>query len=457
MSDQTFHPDIDQTLPKQELPDDTAVVTEKVAFDVNDTTLLESPTDPIDPEFEQIKATSEQVTVLAQNTGLALESLIKLSPAVERTLEGRGLTGNENGIVETSLQYLAESIGVTRPAQYTAESTKSFSNLRRAEMTLEGIGDFIRAIIEGIKRLFQKAVQVVKEFMLKLDDRAKKLLAWATKMRIKIGSKSNNEAGTIRHKAYNAVLSQGGEFGGRKTADSFVAYIGKADTPSAVLEDASERFGAAYARMVESITDTDSFESNLTEFTKKIGVIQGGIKETPKGTPEGLSVRSMELPFNDCYLYEYRIEGAAEDAAANIGRLKLWIDRKDGRRDYVAELDGEEVESLSSGNCLAVCKASETYLKNYISSGRGEKTIREFESAAKSVNRLSGDNPSAEVKKNAQTAVKATTALIAYLTGSAAQLLSYDFKVIGAGLAYVQDSLATVGNHEQDDDKTVTV
>ena len=121
------------------------------------------------------------------------------------------------------------------------------------------------------------------------------------------------------------------------------------------------------------------------------------------------------------------------------------------------ELDGEEVESLSSSSCLAVCKASETYLKNYISSGRGNKTIREFESAAKSVNRLSGDNHSAEVKKNAQTAVKATTALIAYLTGSAAQLLSYDFKVIGAGLAYVQDSLATVGNHEQDDDKTVTV
>ena len=420
--------------------------------------LLAEPTDPVNSDIEESVEHQEQIADLALRSTMVLESLNNLYSSIEASTQRRGISRNEGAVVEIALEHLSEHVGISRKAEYTTEALVSMNGHRRAELTLESISDMFTKIVEGARKLLAAAIEAIKKFWKLMTDRAHQLLYRAKKLKQGSSLITGDTTSEIKVKEYVYVLSNDKGFNPDVVAKDFIAYIGKNNNPSALLEGAANQFGPAYLDLLNLVKDP-SEKVVSSEFYKKVETLLGKMQILKENTyieadsPEkGLSTVVLELPFGGAEITEVKSGGVSK----NTGSADVILDEIFSSTNLsfhnlkvrlnvpkpIEKIRDDKVKTIGPNLAKEIIGKSIVYLESYVNNKSADKTIKCLDNALKELNAINRNRKeNQDYRHYIRTTASTTNAIIGYLTSSASQLRMYDIKVITAGLAYAQDSI----------------
>lgn len=420
--------------------------------------LLAEPTDPVNSDIEESVEHQEQIADLALRSTMVLESLNNLYSSIEASTKRRGISHNEGAVVEIALEHLSEHVGISRKAEYTAEALVNMNGHRRAELTLESISDMFTKIVEGARKLLAAAIEAIKKFWKLMTDRAHQLLYRAKKLKQGATLITGNSFSEIKVKEYVHVLSNDKGFDPKVVAKDFIAYIGKSNNPSALLEDSANHFGPAYLDLLSIAKDpteknkTTKFYQSLETLIGKINVLKENTYTETDSPEKGLSTVVLELPFGGAEITEIKKGGILKDTASASDNIrerheqtKLSFDKLKVSLNVPRPLERikeDIIETVGPNTAKEIINKSIIYLEGYVNNKNADKTIKCLNKALEELISI-GRNRSEthDDRYYAKVCARTTNSIIHYLTSSASQLRMYDIKVITAGLAYAQDSI----------------
>lgn len=420
--------------------------------------LLAEPTDPVNSDIEESVEHQEQIADLALRSTMVLESLNNLYSSIEASTQRRGISRNEGAVVEIALEHLSEHVGISRKAEYTAEALVNMNGHRRAELTLENISDMFTKIVEGARKLLAAAIEAIKKFWKLMTDRAHQLLYRAKKLKQGAALITGDSFSEIKVKEYVHVLSNDKGFDPEVVAKDFIAYIGKNNNPSALLEESANRFGPAYLDLL-SVVKEPSENSKDAEFFKKLNTLIEKINVLKENTyietdsPEkGLSTVVLELPFGGAEITEIKKGGILKDTVSAFDNIrerheqtKLSFDNLKVSLNVPRPLERikeDTIKTVGPNTAKEIINKSITYLEGYVNNKNADKIIKCLNKALGELNSIGRNRGETyDDRYYARVCARTTNSIIRYLTSSASQLRMYDIKVITAGLAYAQDSI----------------
>ena len=419
--------------------------------------LLAEPTDPVNSDIEESVEHQEQIADLALRSTMVLESLNNLYSSIEASTQRRGISRNEGAVVEIALEHLSEHVGISRKAEYTAEALVNMNGHRRAELTLESISDMFTKIVEGARKLLAAAIEAIKKFWKLMTDRAAQLLYRAKKLKQGAALITGDSFYEIKVKEYVHVLSNDKGFDPEVVAKDFIAYIGKNNNPSALLEASADRFGPAYLDVLGTITSksdnnkTGEFFEKWKTFIEQIHVLDNVTYVEIDSPEKGLATKVLELPFGGAEINEIQ-KGAKVETGGALGdyveatrRASLSLEKMKLTVSVPKPIDKIQdtiVSSLGANSAKEIINKSITYLEGYVNNKNADKFIKSLTNAKKELDSFGRNKEKlASDRLYSNICAGATGLIIRYLTSSASQLRMYDIKIITAGLAYAQDSI----------------
>ena len=383
------------------------------------------------------------------------DTLDKMSESLGEAAEDGGISEPAAEAVRVAVEHLCARIGM--PAGHRVmPSMESFGD-RSSRVTatmeaMDGIKARAKSIWDAIVKVFNQAIDWVKDFFRKLTDSSLKLKKRAEKI--------ITEAGKMGSKVIssNAKISTG-SFAKQLRIDNTlpvgVEFTKKFDTYTSDIKDINTQFRAfsesgktAISEIMGAVTKGDSLKEKIAAAAKKMG--SGWDAPTSDNNDlkiDGMKLGEWDLGFGGKSFYS-RVpsDESLNKADANYAELlkntKFTVADNSASKSE-AELP-KEVMPLDKEQIKSVAGAIKTNMEQYKDLS---KELKALEASRDSI-RKGMDRVKNVLTEEDRTAARITKTYVSALTAGASSLRSYDIKTCKAALDYCAASLKSASAPE---------
>ena len=383
------------------------------------------------------------------------DTLDKMGESLGEAAEDGGISEPAAEAVRVAVEHLCARIGMPAGSRVMPSMESFGDRSSRVTATMEamdGIKARAKSIWEAIVKVFNQAIDWVKDFFRKLTDGSLKLKKRAEKIISeagKLGSKTIKADAKIQAGGFAKQLCVGttvpaaGEFSKR-----FGEYVNSQKAVNGVMRGLSEKGKTAIGELMASVTKDEDLKAKVISTAKVISAASAG--DTSSNTElamDGMKLTEWKFRFGNKSFYARVPEASEVDKAdANIGDLlkntKFTVaanseakEEKDLPKE-IAPLEKEQIKSVASD----IKSHMDTY-KDF------SKDIKALEDSRDSV-RKGMDRVKNAFGENDRTAARLAKTYVSALTAGASSLRSYDIKTCKAALDYCAASLKSAGAPE---------
>lgn len=439
--------------------------------------LIEEPTEPapvedlsgeesVEGELLEVEEAGGEVATdneQAEELSADVDTLEGVNEAMESAAANGGLSRDAVIFARLTVDNVRRRWGIEQDPIPSMESFGDVNSRGAAtRMSMEGIGETIKAMWVALMAKLRKMWESVKGFAIRVTDAAPKLKARAEAIIKKAGetkgkSKSDKLEGfkKVGELHLSGVAPHPNAFLGALEAAKEVAVLGlgakSADTVNAVVDDLLKV-------MDELAKDSTRTISGVEKLPEKLGQYAGaiGANSSIGGAPEGTSVKgSRELPGGqavEVIIGQVKSEAGQPislNAFANTFSVKIRQHGKKtpGEGEVMTTLAVDEVKKVA-GIVVDICKALTDYRNSWKTREAAQKRMDDaVKRAVATVDKKKegGAKEAASVKD----AAMAVATMWRKTASFDAEVVSYTFRTARATLAYCDKSLNNYGEGEQ--------
>lgn len=383
------------------------------------------------------------------------DTLDKMGESLGEAAEDGGISEPAAEAVRVAVEHLCARIGMPAGTRVMPSMESFGDRSSRVAATMEamdGIKARAKSIWEAIVKVFNQAIDWVKDFFRKLTDGSLKLKKRAeaiTKSAKALGSKTIKADGKISAGGFSKQLLIDGK---APSAEAFVgafdSYIKRIAGINKSQKSFSEKGKAAVKEVMAAVTAEGKVKEKANDFLK--------IFEVPSGYKES---SNSDFKIDDTALYEIdlglgnksyytripKAGGDAKDATAvaeSLKNIKMFVAEKNGAA--APENLDKETSPLSKENVISIADTVKSHMDLYKDFS---KEIKSLEESRESV-RKGMDKVKNTFSEDDRMAARITKTYISAATAGASALRSHDIKTCKAALDYCAASLKSAGAPE---------
>lgn len=390
------------------------------------------------------------------------DTLGRMSDSLAEAAEDGGISEPAAEAVRVAVEHLCARIGMSNGAR-VMPSMESFgdrsSRVRATMEAMDGIKDRAKSIWEAIVKVFNQAVDWVKDFIRKLTDSSLKLKKRAEKIIAesgKLGGKTIKADAKVTTGSFAKQLVAGDKVPeGADFVSKMEAYIKTQKEINAKIKGMSDNGKNAVKDIMGAVASSDSLNEKIGKAAKSmLGMWTGKNSNNADLQMDGMQLGEFELVFGNKSFYSrvpQYLETNKADAAFEelIKNTKFTVSESAGAKEVKEAV--KEVVALQKEEIKSVATAIKSHMDIYKDYDKELKALEESrDSIRKGMDRIKN-----AFSENDRTAARIAKTYVSALTAGASSLRGYDIKTCKAALDYCAASLKSAGKDEpkKDGDK----
>ncbi|MDD2879675.1 MAG: hypothetical protein PHQ58_04495 [Rhodoferax sp.] len=383
------------------------------------------------------------------------DTLDKMGESLGEAAEDGGISEPAAEAVRVAVEHLCARIGMPAGTRVMPSMESFGDRSSRVAATMEamdGIKARAKSIWEAIVKVFNQAIDWVKDFFRKLTDGSLKLKKRAEKIITetgKLGSKTIKADAKIAAGGFGKQLVVGDKI---PEGSDFVSKVGEYSKTQKELntkiKGMSDNGKNAVKDIMSAVESGDALKEKIGKAAKTmLGMWTGKNSSNTELQIDGMQLGEYALIFGNKSFYSrvpMHMETQKEDAAFEemIKNTKFTVANSAGEKEAkelakeITALQKEEIKSVATA-----IKANMELYKDY------NKEIKALEESRDSV-RKGMDRVKNAFSESDRTAARIAKIYVSALTAGASSLRSYDIKTCKAALDYCTASLKSAGAPE---------
>jgi hypothetical protein len=304
-----------------------------------------------------------------------------LGETIEESIDsGEGLSDTAADMVEIQTESISRRLGLVgyKSVAIASESLKRRSNMDRARIALEGVGDMMNNAWETIKKWFKKLWTSIKNFYKSIFDANYKLIKRAEALKAKKFSSKDEDTDDIEDSSIYVGFAIDGSFKTQNVIDILKNHGLIVEAVRGLTEKAAETVKNIrekpqhYAETLKASLNT-AFVDAADKAT--LSKYDGHTGEEGDGKISGSLIDGMKMGYYQVLETDY---GSKGDKSGKIPVMKFFHSTDPDADD---DRDDVTVETASIENCRKICSSVIELAKAMEALAKNQKKIESIEKA----------------------------------------------------------------------------
>jgi hypothetical protein len=378
------------------------------------------------------------------------ETLTDIHDEMDASLETGGLDETAAAAIGVAVEHMCKRVGFPPNRNgFALEAFKSkASRIQATKIAMENIAERAKQLWAAIVAMFWKAVEMVKQFFIRLFDGAAKLAhrgeATIAAAKAKAGKAAPADA-KVSGAAMSKYLRNGNMIvSGDDLVTAYTKFTG--NNPSLNAQFYALGASDAMVKLFEAVNSNDKFDELLE---KQFSEHNYGEKATGKEVVvEGMDVYEDKFGLGDMAVYYTLIPSGTP--AGNIKPLLGKMGSKVAKVSGYTEIEKAEFPPMNADTATKLASVVKEAMDGY---SKIKADIVKIETSQKNVatkaKAMSGKDTPTDAANNVSSVQACSRYVISVTTTLLAQTRSHDINVAKAALDYCSASLAKIGKEEK--------